>query len=91
MSSDKVSLIFTFYSSHYALKLESACRKEKIPGKLIPVPRALSSSCGTAFQGEVADREAIEEIARVHGVEIEQVVEFSSEQKRSILNKIFTG
>ncbi|MGI6711671.1 MAG: DUF3343 domain-containing protein [Bacillota bacterium] len=90
MSSNKVSLIFTFNSSHYAIKLESACRKEKITGKLIPVPRALSSSCGTAFQAEVADREAIEEIARLYGIEIEQVVEFFSEQKKSILNKIFT-
>jgi len=87
---DKVCVIFTFYSTHFALKLEAACRQENISGKLIPVPRSISSSCGIAFQGEMADRTAVEEIAQRYEVEIEQVVEYEITERKSILNKIFS-
>lgn len=87
--SGKVYCIFTFYSTHFALKLEESCKKENIPGKLIPVPRSISASCGTAFRGEVEDKEKIGQIAEKDGVEIEMVVEYQVEEKKSILNKMF--
>jgi len=87
--SGKVYCIFTFYSTHFALKLDSACKKENIPGKLIPVPRAISASCGTAFRAEVEDREKIELLADKEGVEIETVVEYCIEGQKSIFDKIF--
>ncbi|MGI6685790.1 MAG: DUF3343 domain-containing protein [Bacillota bacterium] len=86
--SGKVYCIFTFHSIHYALKLESSCKKENIPGKLIPVPRSISASCGTAFRAEVHDREKIEQVADKNGVEIEMVVEYCVEEKKSIFGKI---
>ncbi|MGI6685776.1 MAG: DUF3343 domain-containing protein [Bacillota bacterium] len=85
----KVYCIFTFYSTHFALRLESACKKENIPGKLIPVPRSISASCGTAFRAEVENREKIEGIADQDGVEIETVVEYCMEEQKSIFDKIF--
>ncbi|HHT62258.1 MAG: DUF3343 domain-containing protein [Bacillota bacterium] len=87
--SGKVYCIFTFYSIHFALKLESACKKENIPGKLIPVPRSISSSCGTAFRAEVEDRPRIELLAEKEGIEIETVVEYCLEERKSIFDKIF--
>lgn len=87
---EKICSIFTFHSTHFALKMEAACRKENIPGKLIPVPRSISSSCGIAFQGEIEDREQIEEIAHRYGVEYEQVVEYKIAERKSILDKFFT-
>jgi len=85
----KVYCIFTFYSIHFALKLESACKKQNIPGKLIPVPRSISASCGTAFRAEVEDREKIELLAGNEGIEIETVVEYCMEEQKSIFNKLF--
>lgn len=85
----KVYCIFTFYSTHFALKLESACKKENIPGKLIPVPRSISASCGTALRAGVEDREKIELLADKAGVEIEMVVEYFMEEHKSIFDKIF--
>lgn len=87
--SEKVYCIFTFYSIHYALKLEMSCRNENVPGKLIPVPRSISASCGTAFRGEMTDREKIAQIAKKDGVEIETVVEYRVTEQKSILNKMF--
>ncbi len=87
--SGKVYCIFTFYSIHFALKLESACKQENIPGKLIPVPRSISSSCGTAFRAEVEDRPRIELLAEKEGIEIETVVEYCLEERKSIFDKIF--
>lgn len=85
----QVYCIFTFYSIHFALKLESACKRENISGKLIPVPRSISASCGTAFRGEINDREKTELLAQREGIEIEAVVEYRMEEKKSIFNKIF--
>lgn len=81
--------IFTFHSTHFALKLDSVCKKENIPGKLIPIPRSISASCGTAFRAEVEDREKIEFLADKEGVEIETVVEYCIEEQKSIFDKIF--
>lgn len=87
--SGKVYWIFTFYSTHFALRLESLCKKENIPGKLIPIPRSISTSCGTALRANVHDREKIELLAHKDGVEIETVVEYSIEGQKSIFDKIY--
>jgi hypothetical protein len=56
---------------------------------LIPVPRSISSSCGTAFRAEVEDRPRIELLAEKEGIEIETVVEYCLEERKSIFDKIF--
>lgn len=88
---ERVCLILTFYSSHFAIKLESVCQDNGIPGKLIPVPRSISSSCGIALQAEVRDQEVIEQVAEEKGIEIEQVVEYKIEERKSILDSFFSG
>ena len=42
--------IATFYSHFGAIRFKKACDEKKIPAKLMPVPRHLSSSCGTCVQ-----------------------------------------
>ncbi|MDD2498362.1 MAG: DUF3343 domain-containing protein [Desulfitobacteriaceae bacterium] len=88
---ERVCLILTFYSSHFAIKLESVCQDNGIPGKLIPVPRSISSSCGIALQAEVRDQEIIEQVAKEKGIEIERVVEYKIEERKSILHSFFSG
>lgn len=42
-------LIVTFVSTHDAIAMEKRCRQDGIPGRLIPVPRQISASCGLAY------------------------------------------
>ena len=63
--------IATFFSHFGAIRFEKNCRTNNIPAKLMPVPRTLSSSCGTCVSYE-CDNYNIE--ASVTD-EVEQIVE----------------
>ena len=66
-----MKFIATFFSHFGAIRFEKNCRDNNIPAKLMPVPRTLSSSCGTCVSYESDDYKT--------GVcitpEVEQVVE----------------
>ena len=42
-------VIVTFHTTAEAIAMEKACLNGKIPGRLIPVPRQISSGCGLAY------------------------------------------
>lgn len=50
-----MTFIATFYSHFGAMRYMHLCRDASLPAKLMPVPRDLSSSCGTCVRYE-ADR-----------------------------------
>ena len=47
MKEKKLKLIITFESMSDAINLEKILKKKNIEGRLIPVPREISSGCGT--------------------------------------------
>ena len=66
--------VFTFPTTHLALKFDRAARKEKRKAKLIPLPRKIGASCG--FCGKVADQDEVEkliEMCEKHGIEFEHI------------------
>ena len=62
-------LIATFYSHFGAIRFKRSCDRGGIPAKVMPVPRNLSSSCGTCvrYEGECPDKppQEIEQIVQV--------------------------
>lgn len=46
----ETKLYITFYTTAEAMATESACRENKLSGKLVPVPRVLSAGCGIAWE-----------------------------------------
>lgn len=42
-------IVVTFHTTAEAIALEAQCLKEEIPGRLIPVPRQISSGCGLSW------------------------------------------
>ena len=63
--------IATFFSHFGAIRFENNCRAKDVPAKLMPVPRTLSSSCGTCVSYESNDYKAGVCITN----EVEQIVE----------------
>ena len=63
--------IATFFSHFGAIRFEKNCRKNNISARLMPVPRTLSSSCGTCVSFECSDFDFNDSINE----EIEQIVE----------------
>jgi hypothetical protein len=49
----------TFDTATEALRFERACREERIPGRIVPVPRTLSESCGFACRFPCDDQERV--------------------------------
>lgn len=53
-------LAVTFRTTAGAMAMEEACREAGVPGRLIPVPRAITAGCGMCWAAPPAAREALE-------------------------------
>lgn len=62
-------LYISFYTTREAMETEELMRISSIIGKLVPVPRNISATCGLAWQGNVEDKEKI--LAKLHEKDIE--------------------
>jgi hypothetical protein len=60
----------TFYSHFGAIRFVKACKKLGYPAEAMPVPRSLSSSCGTCVRFSTEDIEKLKPFSP----EIEKVV-----------------
>ena len=52
MRAKKPYQVLTFYTTSAVMELETFCKQNEIPGRLIPVPRELSAGCGIAWRME---------------------------------------
>jgi hypothetical protein len=59
----KPSVVLTFDSTHDAMAAEKFAKSRALPGRLIPVPVAISAGCGLAFKMDAADWPAFEAAA----------------------------
>ena len=41
--------LLTFFNTSGAIAVERFCKEHEIPGRLIPVPREISASCGLSL------------------------------------------
>lgn len=67
--------VFTFHTTTMAMKMEQRARETGCPGRLIPVPRQISSGCGMAWSVPAQERPAAESLIREHGIETEGIYE----------------
>lgn len=68
---EALKLIVTFPTTTEAIFMEKACRQSGLPGRLIPVPRSISASCGMAWCAPTEAREALEQMVRAEGITAE--------------------
>ena len=64
----QLSVIVTFPNTTSALAMEDMCKKNNIPGAIIPVPDAITAGCGFAWRADIAHREVIEAFVREHSL-----------------------
>jgi len=64
--------IATFFSHFGAMHCKKLCDGEGIPAKLMPVPRKLSSSCGTCVRIEAPDAEQIPRTEETEQIALEE-------------------
>ncbi len=66
------SCYITFPTTYYAIRAEKILSAEKYDFKMVPVPRSISSSCGTALKCTCEDLEIIKEMLIKENVECEK-------------------
>ena len=57
------------------MALEKKCKEHNIPGRLIPVPRTISSGCGISWRANPNEKEAIINLLSNSGIEYESICE----------------
>ena len=54
--------VVTFRTTTGAMAMERLCRKQGVPGRLIPVPRSVTAGCGMCWAAPREAREAVEDL-----------------------------
>lgn len=54
--------VVTFATTAASMAMEAACREEGVPGRLIPIPRAISAGCGMCWAAPKEARDTVEEL-----------------------------
>ena len=75
MRKKELKLVVTFHTTADAMAMEKACKEHEVPGRIIPVPRAISSGCGLAWCAELTDKDAIANMMKQVGIEEEDMHE----------------
>ncbi|NMB02791.1 MAG: DUF3343 domain-containing protein [Firmicutes bacterium] len=57
------------------MAFEQACKAQALPGRLIPMPVAISAQCGLAWQVTVSEKDYLLERAQALELKFERVVE----------------
>ena len=75
MRKKELKLIVTFHTTADAMAMEKACKEENAPGRLIPVPRIISSGCGLAWCADVSDKDLLVGVLQKVGLKEEEIHE----------------
>ena len=75
MIKKELKLVVTFHTTADAMAMEKACKKENAPGRLIPVPRAISAGCGLAWCAGPETRDILRQLMERTGIEEQDIHE----------------
>lgn len=75
MKKKELRLVVTFHTTADAMAMEKACKEQDVPGRIIPVPRAISAGCGLSWCAELSDREQVVAMMKRAGIEEEEIHE----------------
>ena len=65
-----LSAVAAFHTTAAAMSAERLCRQEGLEGRLIPVPRSVTSDCGIAWSAPAELRDTLERRFREAGLEV---------------------
>ena len=70
----KPCVVLTFSTTTAATSMEKKCGQNKIPGRLIPVPREITAGCGLAWKMSEEDYEKYKDEVEELNIAVEQKV-----------------
>ena len=73
MRKKELRTVAAFHTTAAAMSAERLCRQEGLEGRLIPVPRSVTSDCGIAWSAPAELRDTLERRFREAGLEVSGV------------------
>ena len=70
MRSKELRTVAAFHTTAAAMAAERLCRREGLEGRLIPVPRSVTSDCGIAWSAPAELRGTLERRFQEAGLEV---------------------
>ena len=71
MKEKVLTTVVTFETTTQAIAMERECKKNKFTGRLIPVPREISASCGLSWAVEAEQEKCLTQVELEFEDEIE--------------------
>lgn len=71
MRTKELKYIITFHTTTGAMQMEKYCKENQYPGRLIPVPRAISAGCGLCWAAPVKEKELLHEMLSGKGMDVD--------------------
>ena len=68
LSAPRDTLIVAFDRTTDAMAMETACRRDGVPGRLIPMPPQISAGCGMVWKADPADEALVMDEMRELGL-----------------------
>jgi hypothetical protein len=85
-----INCYVTFPTTFYAIRAESLLKKKEIAFKMVPVPRAISSSCGTALRCACPDLKKLKQFLDENNTEMESFYQLEEDGLKMPVVKEFT-
>lgn len=79
--------VITFHSTHHSLIFEKVLKQRDFQVRLMPVPRQVSSSCGTAAEFPCNFKEDILKICHEEDIEIDEVYKIEQKDNKGWFSK----
>ena len=71
MRKKELKAVVAFHTTAEAIKFEKACKREKVKGRLITVPREISAGCGFAWCSDLELKEKLREVCKMENIDSE--------------------
>lgn len=75
MKEKKLYCIVVFPSTTDAMYFEDEAKKNGLSGRIIPLPREISSGCGLSWKEDLDNRGRVEELLEVIGINYKGIYE----------------
>ncbi|MCP1102893.1 hypothetical protein M2454_002145 [Aequitasia blattaphilus] len=75
MRKKELKLVVTFHTTADAMAMEKAAKDFGLKGRIIPVPRVISSGCGMSWTSDLLEKEQVLAVMEKAGIDVEELHE----------------
>lgn len=75
MREKQLRTVITFATTAAAMAMETYCKEQQLPGRLIPVPGQIRAGCGLAWMAPQAEKQRLQAAMVTAGIVCDEISE----------------